>query len=115
MQISPKRATSASDSSLSAKERSNSRRHSCSCPGLAQPSTTRSRPILRRLVVLALEHYQGILCNSSVKIRSELWSCFAQILQLLINAQTGQVESTENHLSGNPTYQALGRRAEPTY
>src|SRR6266436_1001596 len=59
MQISPKRATSASDSSLSAKERSNSRRHSCSCPGLAQPSTTRSRPILRRLVVLAFKHYHG--------------------------------------------------------
>src|SRR5260370_25204816 len=102
MQISPKRATSASDSSLSAKERSNSRRHSCSWPGLAQPSTTRSRPILRRLVVLALEHYQGILCNSSVKIRSELWSCFAQILQLLINAVTGEVDF---QVSGYPAYQ----------
>src|SRR5215813_557153 len=56
MEISRNRATSSSEIFSSANDRSNSRRHSCSCPGLAQLSTIRSRPIVGHLFhVLGLD------------------------------------------------------------
>ena len=32
--------------------------------------------------------------------------------QVLINAQTGQVKSTKNHMSGNPTYREVSNEGE---
>jgi hypothetical protein len=38
--------------------------------------------------------------------------CLSFAAQVLVNALTGQVQSNEDHLSGNPTYQASGITSE---